>query len=392
MAIRRRGGKWVADFYDAGRVRRLVTCETRADALEVEARERMKARDLRRLRVNPYITFDEYADKWIVIAGARVSAHTLDMYRASLAHFRLAFEGVKLAEVDRSALRDFLAAKVHAGDLKRSTVGRLLSVVRAMFSDAVKDEFIARNPTAGLARDLKLSTMGDEVRAMDQDELGRFLAAAREHEPFRTYAAFATYAFTGLRMGEGLGLQVGDLDLERRKVHVRHQVRKDGTIGPTKAQKSRDVDLPREVESILLALMKPEPRVVPFGGKVVSLAAGAAEPTAPGPWLLFPEIGDPPTRLATIRVEARLRAAFARTLKRAGLSADLTPHSLRHTFASNLLVRGDSLFYVSRTLGHESIKLTADLYGRWLPVGDPSVVDRFAERVLHGSKMVTRKA
>jgi integrase len=72
---------------------------------------------------------------------------------------------------------------------------------------------------------------------------------------------------------------------------------------------------------------------------------------------------------------ANVRKAFARALKKAELPAHFTPHSLRHTFASILLAEGKSPAYVQAQLGHASITLTVDTYGRWLPKGDKAAVD-----------------
>jgi len=52
-----------------------------------------------------------------------------------------------------------------------------------------------------------------------------------------------------------------------------------------------------------------------------------------------------------------------------------TPHALRHTYASLLLVAGVDVYYVSRMLGHASIQETVDTYGRWLPANRPGVLD-----------------
>jgi hypothetical protein len=51
------------------------------------------------------------------------------------------------------------------------------------------------------------------------------------------------------------------------------------------------------------------------------------------------------------------------------------PHGLRHTFASLLLFAQVSPAYVQRQLGHASIKLTVDTYGRWLPMGNKVAID-----------------
>jgi hypothetical protein len=70
------------------------------------------------------------------------------------------------------------------------------------------------------------------------------------------------------------------------------------------------------------------------------------------------------------------RSRLRRVLKRAKLPEHFSPHCLRHTFASLLLQQGESPVYVQRQLGHASIKLTVDTYGKWLPMGNKAAVDR----------------
>jgi hypothetical protein len=77
----------------------------------------------------------------------------------------------------------------------------------------------------------------------------------------------------------------------------------------------------------------------------------------------------------------------------AELPPHFTPHSLRHTYASLLIQQGESPVYVQRQLGHSSIQLTVDLYGRWLPMSSTTAVERMLGRVgraltSNGSKMV----
>ena len=70
-----------------------------------------------------------------------------------------------------------------------------------------------------------------------------------------------------------------------------------------------------------------------------------------------------------------IRRSFKGIARRAGLAAHWTPHSLRHTFAVMLMQRGAPLPYVKEQLGHSSIQITVDIYGRWLPTGDKGFVD-----------------
>ena len=85
-----------------------------------------------------------------------------------------------------------------------------------------------------------------------------------------------------------------------------------------------------------------------------------------------------------------VQRAFKRTVKKAQLPPHFTPHCLRHTYASLLLQLGESAVYVQRQvqrqLGHASIKMTVDTYGKWLPMGNRAAVDRLDDP--RGSKMV----
>jgi site-specific recombinase XerC len=76
-----------------------------------------------------------------------------------------------------------------------------------------------------------------------------------------------------------------------------------------------------------------------------------------------------------------------RILKKANLP--LLRHCLRHTYASLMLQQGEPVAYVQRQLGHASIQLTVDTYGKWLPMESQAAVDRLDAQILEsGSKMV----
>jgi hypothetical protein len=104
----------------------------------------------------------------------------------------------------------------------------------------------------------------------------------------------------------------------------------------------------------------------------------------------------------------RIRSVFAQVLEAAELPAHHSPHSLRHTYATLLLRNGESLKFVYEQLGHASIKLTADLYGKWAktePVrGGANVLDAFtrpqlvaetgsneSQRMLEGAKILAMR-
>lgn len=76
---------------------------------------------------------------------------------------------------------------------------------------------------------------------------------------------------------------------------------------------------------------------------------------------------------------ANLEKASKRALKVANLPQHFSPHCLRHTYASLLLQDGVSPAYVQEQLGHSSIELTVDTYGRWLRKEAPGAGDRLDE-------------
>ncbi len=90
----------------------------------------------------------------------------------------------------------------------------------------------------------------------------------------------------------------------------------------------------------------------------------------------------------TLLDESNVRKIMARVLKKAGLPLHFTPHCLRHTYASLMLQQGESPAYVQRQLGHASIQLTVDTYGKWLPMGNKGAVDRLDE--LHAAASVAK--
>ena len=136
-------------------------------------------------------------------------------------------------------------------------------------------------------------------------------------------AAIVTMYATGMRIGEVRQLKVEDIDRERGLIHVRSG----------KRRKDRYVMAPEP----LLACLREYYRAV--------------RPPAP---FLFP--GRDPAR--PITAEA-IRKAVRKAIKKAGIKKKVTPHTLRHAFATHLLEGGADIRVIQRLLGHGSIRTTA---------------------------------
>jgi len=130
-----------------------------------------------------------------------------------------------------------------------------------------------------------------------------------------------------------------------------------GRVQLPKDGESREVDLSKQLIEVLKSMLA-ERRQKCF-------AAGKSMPE-----LLFP------TENGGVMKKAHIWRAIMRTLKKAKLDLHFSPHSFRHTFASQLLQLGESPVYVQRQLGHSSIKMTVDTYGKWLPAGNRAAVNK----------------
>ncbi len=168
---------------------------------------------------------------------------------------------------------------------------------------------------------------------------------------------FLLMARTRLRLGEALAVQWADFDLDGRTLHVTRNL-SAGRVDTPKTHAARDVDLSNQLGDRLTKLR------VTRATEALRLGWGQL------PSWVFCTPTDSPFHPRVVQ------RAFGAVLRKTGLPEHFTPHGLRHTFASLLLSDGVSPAYVQRMLGHSSIKLTVDLYGKWLPVANKGAVDR----------------
>lgn len=310
------------------------------------------------------LTLAEYAARWLEMRKPTLRLGTVELYAGCLARYILPALGeTRPGDITRADVRDFLAQLLGRG-LAKTTVRTVRGTLRCLLEEAIEDGLLAVNPAAGKLKALRLTvTLADrasKIRAFDRDQLRRFLAAAAAKLPERALL-WRLQAATGLRPGEAYAAQWTDLDLERRQIHIRRSVSRRVVQG-TKTGAERIVDLPASVVEDL--------RRHDVATKATALGHGDERAA----WI-FPSLRGTP--LDTHQLERD----FKRALAAAGLPGHFSPYSLRHTFASLHLQAGESIYYVQRQLGHRSIGLTVDLYGSWLPHGNPEAAERLDQRI-----------
>lgn len=246
----------------------------------------------------------------------------------------------KLADVTHGDVQTWVSAMAVAS--APATVRKTYNVLSLVLSLAVADGRLSRNP----AVDVKLPRVVDgERRYLSHDEVRRVAAHAG---PYRLIVLFLAY--TGVRFGELAALEVGRLDLLRRRATISHAVTEVNSRlewGTPKGHQRRDVPIPRFLVDDLVAHV-----------------AGRASDD-----LVFPGVTGVPLR---VRV---FRGPFDRAVEAAGLPK-MHPHEMRHTAASLAIASGANVKVVQQMLGHKSATLTLDLYGHLFPDQLDDVADR----------------
>ena len=272
----------------------------------------------------------------------RLSPHTVAAYRRDLCQFKR-FQNDYLGrvdwswvDVDRLAIRSFLGWLEQRG-LRRSTIQRKLSALRAFYAFLHRMDVVETNPARLVRAPRREHRLPGYLTRDRSDSLFDLLEAdARvEGHPIavRRWALLELIYSCGLRLAEAQGLDVDDVDLRGRSARV---------LG--KGEKERIVPLgARAAEAISAYMAIRSDLASPSGG------TGRFE-RAEAPLFL------------SVRGRRLSRRQMQRTvtdaLRVAAGGERLSTHSLRHTFATHLLDGGADLVAVKEMLGHASLSTT----------------------------------
>jgi integrase len=224
----------------------------------------------------------------------------------------------------------------HTG-VRPDTVNFELKVLTSVFNLAIKWGYLKVNPTKGVAR-FKV-TRSRPVRFLTEEECRRFLAACPED----FYPIYFTYLNTGMRKTELLYLEWEDIDFRRRKIKIRQ----------------KDDWQPKSSE-----------REIPINGQLLELLKNLKASNDQGlcsRWA-FPHADGG-------RLRTKLREKMIEIAEQAGIENLTKLHTLRHTFASHLVMKGVDLPTVKKLMGHADIQTTM-IYAHLAPDHLAEAVDR----------------
>lgn len=283
------------------------------------------------------MTLDRFID--ILTAEKGYSAHTCRAYRSDILDFMGFFAGLSLAgrpvdppspgdvqacfeanmaRVDKSVLKQYLAAQVRAGKQKR-TLSRRLSALKAFFDFLVREKQIPANPADGipfpkLGRPIpRVLTVDDVFRLLDSIQTGTWLEK-------RNLAMFETFYSTGMRVSEIHGLDMDHIDFHSQVIKV------SGKGG--------------------------KQRIVPVGQRALAAIRAYRETVSKD---LVPVFVNKDFGRLTPR---SIRRILDQIVIRCGLHVPVSPHVLRHCFATHMLDSGADLRGIQEILGHASLSTT----------------------------------
>jgi len=348
--------EWAAEHVPPGIVPRIVNRPGRGWCVDFRATT-AHATVVRNRRV----TLGAFAATWLASQAPPVlKARAYDAHAAQVARHIVPDLGHRpVAELEREELTAWLAEKMRTGrvvaagaapaGLSRRSVRLIYSTLRAILYRAVEQRIAVGNPVAKLGKRLRLEPSARErrqrveQRVRSAGEVAALLTACRQVAP-SWFPLLLTYATAGLRLGEGLALELGDVDWAANVLRVERALSYDGRNLEEPKHGPRKVDMSPALRATL--------QIHVAGLKRAALKRG----TAPGPFLF-------PTSTATMLGPRNVGRKLSTLAARAGIGRRLGPHDLRHSYARMSLDAGLSPVYVRDQLGHASIQLTVDTYG-----------------------------
>ncbi|MBU1672163.1 MAG: site-specific integrase [Actinobacteria bacterium] len=360
---RGKGPRWYAVYTVNGRKRWELAGSSRKAA---ESLMRLREQEVaagtfkEKQHRNGGVTFQEYSETFLKGVSDRCKESTVDDYRVCLDHLLPILGKKKLSEITRADCKSAIETasvrkegKAKGQRYSASMVNKMIMVLKLMLKEACEDEHIETNPAQYIKR---VRGEHQEMDFLRPDEVSKLLQACETD----FYPIVAVAVMTGMREGEEVALRRGDVDLDNGVIYIRRNFSPKFGITSTKTHRST--------------------RAVEMSQALATIVRGHLESTEGEPDdLLFPGKDG-----GCILPQNMIRDTFEPTLKRAGLRK-VRWHDLRHTFAALMLSSGENVMFVSRQLGHSSVKTTLDIYGHVLPEVSASAGRRLDDLLFNGN-------
>jgi len=297
------------------------------------------------------ISFTQFSEQWLQdYAEGSVKPLTQRFYHTLLKnHLKPAFGALPLTHITPQHIHRFRTDCLREKNLSPKTVNSLLTLLKTILKFARQWNYIRENPAETVNR---ARVEQREMAFLHPDEFRMLLQ--RADEPYRTL--FLTAGMTGMRRGELLALQWGDIDWHNGIIHVRRSLYRVLRYELTNEEQSQKVQwrfsTPKSLKSNRDIVMSP---LLKEALELHRLAC----PVSPHDLVFCNKHGNP------LHQENMVKREFLPALSQAGLRR-IRFHDLRHTYVTFLIAQGTNPKFIQSQLGHASIQTTFDRYGHLL--------------------------
>jgi site-specific recombinase XerD len=322
QVVGKKGTAWYADYsVDGHRVRkRLGRSKRLAELALADIEVKLERKELGFAAKDRKL--DDFIEEYLRYAKGNKALQTYQRDVLTLRHFTEFVQADKLSAVTAAKLEAYKTYRREQG-AEPSTLNRELNTIKAMFNKAVAWNALAQNPAKSVQ---KFKEARRKVRFLSKEEILILVKAADD----RMKAIIEVLLHTGLRRDELIHLTWADLNLKNRVLSVQS---KDGWN--PKDYEARHIPMTARLAEALEKL--------PRNGESFIFTNREGQPLAPDV----------------------LTHDFLKLARRCGLK-NASLHTLRHTFASHLIMSGADLYTVQKLLGHSSIK-TTEIYAHLAP-------------------------
>ncbi|MDO5374966.1 MAG: tyrosine-type recombinase/integrase [Staphylococcus rostri] len=324
------GNKWYYDFDHEGRRYKKKGFKTKREATEAETIAKNQL--MRGIVINNKTSFIDYYEQWIEVNKKNVITdrayltyvNAIKQFKKFLATENL--DDITLSNFSTTLYRKFI--KWYGADHATESVKKLHNCIKASLMDAIQEGLIYKDPTYKAVIKGKKASQPEEDKFMNLEDYKK-LKSYVANVPIQSYLLIYILVITGGRFGEAQKLTTDDINYLKNTIHLR------GTKTETS---DRIVDIPSEDMKVLRntlseMLINMNKQIFNTGYSLITNNAVTKV-------------------LQKFCLENRL--------------GNFTLHAIKHTHCSYLLHGRVSIYYISKRLGHASIKTTLDVYSHLL--------------------------
>lgn len=370
----RKDGKWCAQYIDCLGKKRYLYGKTQ-QAVRKKLQEAIRQNDAGISLEPKRITFSAWVKEWLEVYQKPVLKEST--YAGNLMRWRVHiepyFNKIQLKDIRAEQIQKFVNEKSEKrldgkpGGYSPSMIQLMYVLITGSLKKAASLGYIPRNPAEGI--NVKPREWKDK-RIFSVEEQRRFEKCIREDMKRRPDSSiFLLLLYTGMRIGEALGLQISDIDFKAREIHINRTV---GMITKESGHGNRFyVSTPKT---------KAGKRVIPMSDTVKELLAGQIEyrnRLVDGMRPRWEETGKSTeyadagyiyiTDGGEVINKTNLHRKLITFYKKTNISPRVSLHGMRHTFATRWLEAGLDVRSLAEILGHTDIKMTLNTYTHALP-------------------------